>query len=95
MVLERTLVPEIRPAGAEPKLATVLLMRAPVSTHRKRLGAPATLKWLGPVLALVVGLQRVEVFERLGPWVLDVVLASLSTTVAWDSQHSRWRLRAF
>lgn len=95
MVLERPLVPKIRPTYAEPKLATVLLVGAPVPAHRERLGAPAARKWLGPVLAPVVGLQRVEVLERLRQRMVDVVPAPLGATVARHSQHARWRLRAF
>lgn len=92
MVLERPLVFEIRSTDAEPKLAAILFMGAPVSTHCKGLAALVAVEGFVPVLPLVVGLQSSKVLERLGARVFDVVLAPLSTAVARHSQHCGRRL---
>lgn len=92
VILERPLVLEVRAARAIPELATVLLVGPPVATHSERLAALPAHEGLDPVLALVVGLEGPEVLEWLRPRVVDVVLASRRTAVAWQPQHGR-RLR--
>lgn len=80
---------EIGTTDAEPQLPTVLLVGAPVSSNRKGLSTLVAYEGLGPMLSFVVGLESAEVLERLRSWVVDVVLATLSAAVAWDSQHGR------
>lgn len=56
MVFEGAFVLEIGTTHAEPELAAVLLVGAPVSAHGKRLTAFAAREGLDAVLSLVVGL---------------------------------------
>ena len=93
VVVEGALVLEVGPAGAEPSLAAVLLVRAPVALDGEGLGAAAAAEGLGAVLALVVRLQGAEVLERPRPRVPHVVLAPRRAAVARQLQH-RQRLRA-
>ena len=64
MVLKRPLVLEIRPTDTEPQLPAVLLVRPPVTSHRKRLPALPAPERLRPVLPLVVRLEGPEVLQR-------------------------------
>jgi hypothetical protein len=92
VVLERALVLEVGAADAEPELAAVLLVSAPVAAHGEPL--PAAPARVGPraVLAPVVRLQRAEVLERPCARVLDVVAAALRAAVAGQAhQRRRWR----
>lgn len=82
VVLKRSLVLEIGTAYAEPKPAAVLLMGAPVASHREGLAATPAREWPRAVLPLVVRLQRAEVFERPRSRVLDVVPAPRRAAVA-------------
>lgn len=82
MVFEGALVLEIRATNAVPKLATILLVRPPVSAHGERLPALATHEGLQPMLALVVCLQGSEILEWLRPWVVDIVAAPRCAAVA-------------
>jgi hypothetical protein len=93
VVVEGALVLEVGAAGAEPALAAVLLVRAPVALDGEGLGAAAAAEGLGAVLALVVRLQGAEVLERARAGVGDVVLAPRRAAVARQLQHRR-RLRA-
>jgi hypothetical protein len=93
VVLERALVLEVGAADAEPELAAVLLVRAPVPAHGEPL--PAAPARVGPraVLAPVVRLQRAEVLERPRARVLDVVAAPLRAAVAGQAHQRRRRRR--
>ena len=84
VVFEGSLVLEVRTTGAEPALATILLVGSPVTFHGQQLPALATRKRLHPVLPLVMVLQRSEVFQRLRSRVAYVVLAPFCATVAWN-----------
>jgi hypothetical protein len=92
VVVEGTLVLEVGAAGAEPALAAVLLVRAPVALDGEGLGAAAAAEGLGAVLALVVRLQGAEVLERPRARVRHVVLAPRRAAVARQLQQ-RQRLR--
>lgn len=81
---------EVRTAGAVPQFPAVLLMGPPVAFDREGLPALAAHERLGAVLPLVVGLEGPEIFERLGSWVVDVVLTALRTAVAWQPKHRCW-----
>lgn len=81
VVLERPFVLEIRAADAEPELSAVLLVRPPVSSHRKRLAAFPATEWLRAVFPLVMCLQSPEVFQRPRPRVSYVVPAALGAAV--------------
>jgi hypothetical protein len=95
VVVERALVLEVGAAGAEPALAAVLLVRAPVALDGEGLAAAAASEVLGAVLALVVRLQRAEVLERPRAWVGRVVAAPGRAAVARQlQQRQRRRLRA-
>lgn len=87
VVLQGSLVLEIRSACAEPELATVLLMGSPVAAHCKCLAALAAHERLDPVLPLVMSLQGTKVFQRLGAGVVDVVAAAWCAAVARQPQH--------
>jgi len=92
VVVEGALVLEVGAAGAEPPLAAVLLVRAPVALDGEGLGAAAAAEGLGAVLALVVRLQGAEVLERPRARVRHVVLAPRRAAVARQLQQ-RQRLR--
>jgi len=94
VVLERPLVLEVGAADAEPELAAVLLVRAPVAAHGEPLAAAAARVRPRAVLAPVVRLQRAEVLERPRPRVLDVVPAPLRAAVARQPHQRRRRRRA-
>lgn len=81
---------EVRTAGAVPQFPAVLLMGPPVAFDGEGLPALAAHERLGAVLPLVVGLEGPEIFERLGSWVVDVVLTALRTAVAWQPKHRCW-----
>lgn len=83
MVFERSFVLEIRSAAAIPQLAAVLFMSSPITFDGEGFAAFSAHKRLCAVLSLVVSLESSEVLEWLGFWMVDVVLAALSTTVAW------------
>lgn len=83
VVLERSFVFEIRPTAAIPQLAAVLFMCSPIAFDGEGFAAFSAHKRLCSVLSLVMSLESSEVFEWLGSWMVDVVLAALSTTVAW------------
>lgn len=92
VVLERPLVLEVRPAGAEPALAAILLVGPPVALDGQQLPALPAGEGLHPVLPLVMGLESPEILQRLGPRVVYIVPATLFAAVARDTQH-RPRLR--
>ena len=95
MVVEGSLVLEVGAAGAEPALAAVLLVRAPVALDGERLAAAAAAEVLVAVLALVVRLQGAEVLERARARVRHVVAAPGRAAVARQlQQRQRRRLRA-
>lgn len=94
VVLERALVLEIRATKAEPTLATVLLVGAPVTLDGKGLATLAASEGLESVLALVVCLEGPKVLQWLSLWVVYVVLASFLAAVAWHAQYCPW-LRPF
>ena len=93
VVLEGALVLEVGAAGAEPALAAVLLVRAPVALDGEGLGAAAAAEGPGAVLALVVRLQSAEVLERPRARVGHAVPAPGGAAVARQLQQ-RQRLRA-
>jgi hypothetical protein len=93
VVVEGALVLEVGAAGAEPALAAVLLVGAPVALDGERLGAAAAGEGLGAVLALVVRLQRAEVLERPRTRVADVVPAAGGAAVTRQLQHRQRRRR--
>nr|GMC90688.1 hypothetical protein GOBAR_DD21807 [Ipomoea batatas] len=76
MILEGSLVLEIRAADAIPDLAAVLLVRPPVALHGQGLPTFPAHERLRPVLSLVVCLEGSEVFQWPGSWVINVVLAA-------------------
>lgn len=78
---------EIGAAYAEPQLATILLMGAPVTTHGKSLAALAAAEWFHAMLSLVVSLQGAEVLERLRTGMVDAVAAARGTAEAWKAEH--------
>nr|GMD65267.1 thylakoid lumenal 19 kDa protein, chloroplastic [Ipomoea batatas] len=84
VVLEGSLVLEIRAADAKPNLAAVLLVGAPVALDGEGLAAFAAHEGLGSVLALVVGLQGSEVLQGAGAGVVDVVLAPWGAAETWQ-----------
>ena len=93
VVVEGALVLEVGAAGAEPALAAVLLVRAPVTLDGEGLGAAAAAEGPGAVLALVVRLQGAEVLEWPRARVGHVVPAPGGAAVARQLQQ-RHRLRA-
>jgi hypothetical protein len=94
VVLERPFVLEVGAADAEPELAAVLLVRAPVPTHGEPLAAAPARVRPRAVLAPVVRLQRAEILERPRPRVLDVVPAAFRAAVARQPHQRRRRSRA-
>ena len=95
VVVEGALVLEVGAAGAEPALAAVLLVRAPVALDGEGLAAAAAAEALVAVLALVVRLQRAEVLERARARVRHAVAAPGRAAVARQlEQRQRRRLRA-
>ena len=95
VVVEGALVLEVGAAGAEPALAAVLLVRAPVALDGEGLGAAAAGEALVAVLAPVVRLQRAEVLERARARVRHAVAAPRRAAVARQlEQRQRRRLRA-
>lgn len=89
VVLERPLVLKIRTADAEPELAAVLLVRPPVSPHRKRLAAFPAPEGLCAMLPLVMRLKSPEVLERPRPRVIYVVPTALGAAVARKTEYGR------
>lgn len=87
MILERSLMLEIRPANAEPQLPAVLLMRAPIPPHGKWLSTLAAAEGLRTMLTFVVRLKCPKILQWLRSWMLYVVLAPLSTAVTWQPEN--------
>lgn len=87
VVLEGSLMLEVGAADAVPELSAVLLVGAPVPAHSECFAAFPAHKGFDAVLALVVCLQRSEVLEWLGSWVVYVVPAPSRAAVAWQPKH--------
>lgn len=86
MVLERSLVLEVRTTVAQPEPPTVLLMGPPIALNGQELAALAAHEWLHPVLPFVMSLQGAEVLEWLCARAFDVVPAPQCATIAWDAK---------
>ena len=100
MILERAFVLEVRSTCTEPKLSTVLLVGSPVPSHSKLFATLSAHEWLHAMLALVMGLKGAEILQWLCTRMIYVILAPLSTAIAWQPQHccglcSSQRLRTF
>lgn len=87
VILEGSLVLEVRPTVAEPKLPAVLLMGSSIALDGQELAALAARKWLHPMLPLVMSLQLAEVLEWLRARTLDVVPAPRWATMARDDTY--------
>ena len=83
VVFEGSLVLEIGPASTIPKFATVLLMGSPIPLDCKGFATFPTHEGLDAMLPLEVGLEGPKVLQGFCPWVVDVILAPLGTTIAW------------
>lgn len=81
VILEGSLVLEVGPTSTIPKLATILLMGSPVPFDCKGFSTFPTHEGLGAMLSLEVGLEGPKVLQGLCSWVVNVVLAPLSTTI--------------
>lgn len=84
MILERAFVLEVRSTCTEPKLSTVLLVGSPVPSHSKLFATLSAHEWLHAMLALVMGLKGAEILQWLCTRMIYVILAPLSTAIAWQ-----------
>jgi len=61
-------------------------MGPPVAFHSQGFATFSARKGLGAMLTFVMCLKCTEIFQGLGPRMVDVVLASLGTAIAWQPQ---------
>lgn len=85
MVFKGAFVFKIGTANTNPTFPTVLLVSSPISLNCQELTANATRIRLLAVFALIVRLERSEVFEWLGPRMIDVVPAPFNAAVTRDA----------
>jgi hypothetical protein len=81
---QRPFVLEIRTTNAVPDLPAVFFMGSPVALYSKRLSTFPTHERLDSMLSLVMCLEGSEIFEWPCSRVINVVLATLCTAIAWQ-----------
>jgi len=83
MIFEGPFVLKIWTTSAIPQLSAVLFVSPPIPFNCKGFWALSAHEWFCTMLSFVVRLESSEVLQGLSSWMIDVVLATLSTTVTW------------